>query len=348
MHESYSPGGAGRLRCAPGGTHARRIATEPAPTSRVSPSLATAQMADGTQLRTLRWEPDAEPWAVAEIVHGLGEHGGRYDTVAAALTGAGLDTWAYDHRGNGGSGGPRVYVERWSQLHDDLGERLAALRRLHPGRPLVVYAHSLGGMIALGYVLSPTPRGAPRPAGAQRAGPRRRPARLAAADGPTRRPRRAAPQGREQPAEGRALARPVGRGPRGRRPALQHPLDGALGRRGVRRAGPSPRAAPDARRAARPDLRAPWLGGPLVPVRASAVLEGKGNVTRRVLRRAAPRAPPRAGARGHPGGGGRLDPSTAPRLQRTTRCRLGRQPHIRLRGARDALRVWLEPQTRGT
>jgi alpha-beta hydrolase superfamily lysophospholipase len=124
-------------------------------------SLATARMADGTNLRTLRWEPDGDPWAVAEIVHGLGEHGGRYDTVAAALAGAGIDPWAYDHRGNGGSGGPRFYVERFSQLHDDLGERLAALRALHPGKPLVMYGHSLGGLISLGYVFSDPPRPLP-------------------------------------------------------------------------------------------------------------------------------------------------------------------------------------------
>ena len=79
----------------------------PGPSTTVRPSLGTARMADGTILRTLHWETADEPWAVAEIVHGLGEHGGRYETVAAAFTGAGIDTWSYDHRGNGGSGGRR-------------------------------------------------------------------------------------------------------------------------------------------------------------------------------------------------------------------------------------------------
>ncbi len=120
----------------------------------VSPSISSAQVADGTNLRTLHWLPAGEPWAVAEIVHGLGEHGGRYDNVAEALTGAGIDTWAYDHRGNGGSGGPRVYVERWPILHDDLEARLTTLRDANPGLPLVLYGHSLGGLVACGYVLS--------------------------------------------------------------------------------------------------------------------------------------------------------------------------------------------------
>ncbi len=126
----------------------------PVATATVSPSISSAQMADGTNLRTLHWLAAGEPWAVAEIVHGLGEHGGRYDNVAEALTGAGIDTWAYDHRGNGGSGGPRVYVERWPILHDDLEARLTTLRDANPGLPLILYGHSLGGLMACGYVLS--------------------------------------------------------------------------------------------------------------------------------------------------------------------------------------------------
>ncbi|HYO45039.1 MAG TPA: alpha/beta hydrolase [Candidatus Limnocylindrales bacterium] len=120
----------------------------------VSPSISAAQMADGTNLRVLHWPPVGDPWAVAEIVHGLGEHGGRYDNVAEALTGAGIDTWAYDHRGNGGSGGPRVFVERWPILHDDLEARLTSLHEAAPDRPLILYGHSLGGLVACGYVLS--------------------------------------------------------------------------------------------------------------------------------------------------------------------------------------------------
>jgi acylglycerol lipase len=120
----------------------------------VSPAIGAAQVADGTNLRTLHWEAEGEPWAVAELVHGLGEHGGRYQEVADALTAAGIETWAYDHRGNGGSGGPRVYVERFSILQDDLETRLRALRERHPGLPLVLYGHSLGGLVCCGYVLS--------------------------------------------------------------------------------------------------------------------------------------------------------------------------------------------------
>jgi|1186.fasta_scaffold189442_1 acylglycerol lipase len=117
-------------------------------------SLGTARMTDGTTLRTLHWEPASEPWAVAEIVHGLGEHGGRYETVAEALTGAGIDTWAYDHRGNGGSGGRRGHVDRWEILHDDLEARIVGVQATQPRLPLVLWGHSMGGLLACGYVLS--------------------------------------------------------------------------------------------------------------------------------------------------------------------------------------------------
>jgi acylglycerol lipase len=109
---------------------------------------------DGTALRIRHWPVGTtDPWASMLLVHGLAEHSGRYERVGAQLAAAGIDTYAFDLRGFGASGGPRASVERWSQLHDDLEERLVAIRSIAPGRPLVLYGHSLGGLIALGYVL---------------------------------------------------------------------------------------------------------------------------------------------------------------------------------------------------
>ena len=109
---------------------------------------------DGTSLLTRHWAvPSGEPWASLLLVHGLAEHAGRYEHVGAQLAAAGIETYGFDLRGFGGSGGPRASVDRWSQHHDDLEERLAAIRSVAPTRPLVLYGHSLGGLIALGYVL---------------------------------------------------------------------------------------------------------------------------------------------------------------------------------------------------
>ena len=100
---------------------------------------------------------------------------------------------------------------------------------------------------------------------------------------------------------------------------------------------------------------------PLVPVSASAVLEGKGNVTRQVhagLRHECHHEPEHEDVLAEVVAWIRANrpfrlpppafPPTPPPTKPWGRCRLRRQPHIRLRGAPRALRVWCRPQTRGT
>ena len=118
---------------------------------------------DGTELLVRRWPARLAPWASVLLVHGLAEHSGRYEHVGRWLAEAGLDVEAYDQRGFGASGGRRAYVERWTENHDDLEDRLAALRSRAgaAGRPVVVYGHSLGGAIALGYAIADPPRPLP-------------------------------------------------------------------------------------------------------------------------------------------------------------------------------------------
>jgi alpha-beta hydrolase superfamily lysophospholipase len=111
---------------------------------------------DGTQLLVRRWPAATEPWARVLLVHGLAEHSGRWEHVGAQLAKAGLDVTSYDQRGFGASGGRRAWVDRWSELHDDLEEQLVEVRASGP-EPVVLYGHSLGGLIALGYVLDGRP-----------------------------------------------------------------------------------------------------------------------------------------------------------------------------------------------
>jgi len=122
-----------------------------------------ATAADGTTLLTRHWPADeaaaggawaGPPWASVLLVHGLAEHSGRYDHVGEQLATAAIDAFAFDNRGNGGSGGRRGHVDRWSQYHDDLAERLAAVRKVSAGRLVALYGHSLGGLIVAGYCLS--------------------------------------------------------------------------------------------------------------------------------------------------------------------------------------------------
>lgn len=117
--------------------------------------------ADGLALRTMRWRPVEPAWAALLLVHGLGEHIGRYEHVARQMAGAGIDVHGYDHRGFGASSGPRAYVRRWSLFQDDLEARLGSARAASASLPLVLYGHSLGGLMALGYALAEPPRPLP-------------------------------------------------------------------------------------------------------------------------------------------------------------------------------------------
>jgi alpha-beta hydrolase superfamily lysophospholipase len=118
---------------------------------------------DGVELLTRHWPVPASAgagWARVLLVHGLGEHSGRYEHVGDQLAAAGVETFAYDHRGTGGSGGPRGHVDHWSRYHDDLAARLAAIRAVEAGSdgiPVVLYGHSMGGLIVAGYCLSDRP-----------------------------------------------------------------------------------------------------------------------------------------------------------------------------------------------
>ena len=116
---------------------------------------------DGLDLRTYRWPAVGAERAHVLLVHGIAEHAGRYTHVGSRLARAGIATHSFDLRGFGGSGGQRAYVDRWSQYHDDVELRLAAVRSEADGLPVVLYGHSMGGLIALGYVLADPPRAMP-------------------------------------------------------------------------------------------------------------------------------------------------------------------------------------------
>lgn len=116
----------------------------------------SATTRDGIRILTRHWSAEA-PKAAVLFVHGLGEHSARYGHVGDQFTAAGFECFAWDHRGFGGSAGERAWIDSWSQFHDDVEDRLAAVRAAVPGRPVVLYGHSMGGLIALGYCVSGRP-----------------------------------------------------------------------------------------------------------------------------------------------------------------------------------------------
>ena len=112
---------------------------------------------DGLPLVGRCWEPEGEPQAVVCLVHGLGEHCGRYGHVAAALNDAGYAVLACDKRGHGRSGGKRGYIPSYEALMADIDLLLAQAAQRFPGKPRFLYGHSLGGNEVLNYALRRKP-----------------------------------------------------------------------------------------------------------------------------------------------------------------------------------------------
>jgi len=101
------------------------------------------------------WTPDDAPARAAIVlVHGLGEHSGRYDHVVARLVGEGYAVHAADHRGHGRSDGPRALIENIDDVVADVDTLVDRAAAAEPGVPVFMLGHSMGGLIALRYALA--------------------------------------------------------------------------------------------------------------------------------------------------------------------------------------------------
>lgn len=118
-------------------------------------TLSTFVSLDGDNLAIQDWplEPGTSLRGVVLLVHGLGEHAGRYDRVARQLNDWGFAVRGYDQYGHGESGGPRGGLPTDSRLLDDLAD-IVDSTRAHGGRstPLILLGHSLGGLVAARFV----------------------------------------------------------------------------------------------------------------------------------------------------------------------------------------------------
>lgn len=109
---------------------------------------AREHVLDGVAVR--EW-PHPRPRYLALLVHGYGEHIGRYEEVAGVLVAHGAAVFGPDHRGHGKSVGERVLVEDFEDVVTDVHAVADAARAAHPGLPLVLIGHSMGGLIAARY-----------------------------------------------------------------------------------------------------------------------------------------------------------------------------------------------------
>ncbi|WP_171056407.1 alpha/beta hydrolase [Paenibacillus sinopodophylli] len=106
--------------------------------------------ANGASLFVREWTPDtAAVRAVVCLIHGMGEHGDRYGHVAAHFTSAGMAVIAHDQHGHGRSSGKRGHLHSLGAAASDAALMIEAAAERHPGVPVFLYGHSMGGNVAL-------------------------------------------------------------------------------------------------------------------------------------------------------------------------------------------------------
>jgi len=107
----------------------------------------------GLELYYQKWLPEGSPLAILAIVHGFGEHSGRYSTVVNHLTSRGFAIYGFDHRGHGRSPGQRGHINAWDEYRGDVNAFLKTIQAQNPQEAIFLMGHSMGALIVLDYVL---------------------------------------------------------------------------------------------------------------------------------------------------------------------------------------------------
>lgn len=121
----------------------------------VTATVELAEARDGSSQLQRRWKVD-DCKASLLLVHGIGEHSGRYLHVADFFATRGFDVAAFDNRGFGQSGGARAHIDSFDVFLDDIEDRLAERRDL--GKSTFLLGHSLGGLMVATYLTSNRPQ----------------------------------------------------------------------------------------------------------------------------------------------------------------------------------------------
>jgi alpha-beta hydrolase superfamily lysophospholipase len=99
------------------------------------------------------WLPEEAPKAVLLVVHGLGEHSGRYDNVVNHFVPKGYAVYSWDHIGHGKSAGEREMVETFQDFTETMKIYYQMVKNWNPGIPIFAVGHSMGGTITTYYLL---------------------------------------------------------------------------------------------------------------------------------------------------------------------------------------------------
>lgn len=104
---------------------------------------------NGFTIHTASWRTVEPPKGAIFLVHGYGEHHGRYAHVIEAFAKAGYAVYAIDHRGHGRSEGDRAYVVSIDELVADLRQYFEACKKELAGQKVFMYGHSMGSLVSL-------------------------------------------------------------------------------------------------------------------------------------------------------------------------------------------------------
>lgn len=115
--------------------------------------MTTIRTSDGLELFLHDWTLP-EPAITVAILHGYGEHAGRYAHVAERWRSRGISCLAADLRGHGRSPGPRGHVDRFEEYHRDADALVDTAKERAAGGPVAVFGHSMGGLLASHWLLS--------------------------------------------------------------------------------------------------------------------------------------------------------------------------------------------------
>ncbi|MEI6259171.1 MAG: lysophospholipase [Deltaproteobacteria bacterium] len=99
------------------------------------------------------WLPETEPKAVIMLIHGLGEHSGRYLNIVNHFVPMGFAVYGMDHPGHGRSDGIRKYVDRFEDFIETVKAFFERIQGWQTGKPIFLLGHSMGGLIGAVYLL---------------------------------------------------------------------------------------------------------------------------------------------------------------------------------------------------
>ena len=116
-------------------------------------TIPNTDMNDDVTFYMQGWEPEGKSKAIVCLIHGLGEHTGRYVHVGKAFNDAGYPLFGFDLRGHGQTGGRRGHFPSLDVVMQDIHQFVEFQRQNHPDQPVFLYGHSLGGLLTLSYTL---------------------------------------------------------------------------------------------------------------------------------------------------------------------------------------------------